>query len=46
MKTPNRGNNIEEKKSVTMDVIIDDEVVRCHCPTTGRIGNIDLAGIP
>jgi sugar fermentation stimulation protein A len=29
-----------------MDVLIDGEVVRCHCPTTGRIGNIELAGIP
>ncbi len=38
---------IERRKSqFTMDVIINNEVVRCHCPTTGRIGNIDLSGIP
>ena len=38
---------IETRKSqFTMDVVIDSEVVRCHCPTTGRIGNIDLEGIP
>jgi DNA-binding protein, stimulates sugar fermentation len=38
---------IEKRKSqFTMDVVIDNEVVRCHCPTTGRIGNIDLSGIP
>ena len=38
---------IEKRKSqFTIDVIIDNEVVRCHCPTTGRIGNIDLTGIP
>lgn len=38
---------IEKRKSqFTIDVVIDDEVVRCHCPTTGRIGNIDLSGIP
>ncbi len=38
---------IEKRKSqFTIDVIIDNEVVRCHCPTTGRIGNIDLSGIP
>jgi len=38
---------IERRKSqFTIDVVIDNEVVRCHCPTTGRIGNIDLSGIP
>ena len=38
---------IERRKSqFTMDVIINNEVVRCHCPTTGRIGNIELSGIP
>ena len=29
-----------------MDVIINNNVVKCHCPTTGRIGNIDLSGMP
>ncbi|MGB9979722.1 DNA/RNA nuclease SfsA [Methanobacterium sp.] len=38
---------IEKRKSqFTIDVIVDNELVRCHCPTTGRIGNIDLSGIP
>ena len=38
---------IEKRKSqFTIDVCIDNEVVTCHCPTTGRIGNIDLSGIP
>lgn len=38
---------IEKRRSqFTMDVIVDNQVVRCHCPTTGRIGNIDLGGIP
>jgi sugar fermentation stimulation protein A len=38
---------IERRKSqFTIDVFIDNEVVMCHCPTTGRIGNIDLSGIP
>ena len=38
---------IERRKSqFTIDVVINNEVVTCHCPTTGRIGNIDLSGIP
>ena len=38
---------IEKRKiQFTIDVIIHNEVVKCHCPTTGRIGNIDLSGIP
>ena len=38
---------IEQRKSqFTMDVNVNNEVVRCHCPTTGRIGNIYLSGIP
>ncbi len=34
------------KSQFTIDVVFDDEALMCHCPTTGRIGNIDLAGIP
>lgn len=38
---------IEKRRSqFTMDVITDNQVVKCHCPTTGRIGNIELGGIP
>ena len=28
-----------------MDVELDGEVVKCHCPTTGRIGDIETNGI-
>jgi len=45
-ETPLIEGIIERRKSqFTIDVFIDNEVVRCHCPTTGRIGNIDLSGI-
>ena len=26
----------------TMDVMLNGEIVACHCPTTGRIGDIEL----
>lgn len=29
-----------------INVNINGDAVRCHCPTTGKIGNIDLAGRP
>lgn len=46
-ETPLIEGVIEKRKSqFTIDVVINNEVVRCHCPTTGRIGNIDLSGIP
>lgn len=46
-ETPLVEGIIEKRKSqFTIDVVIDNELVRCHCPTTGRIGNIDLSGIP
>lgn len=46
-ETPLIEGIIERRKSqFTIDVFIDNEVVTCHCPTTGRIGNIDLSGIP
>lgn len=28
-----------------MNVMVGDEIVKCHCPTTGRIGNISLSGL-
>ncbi|MBQ9325616.1 MAG: DNA/RNA nuclease SfsA [Clostridia bacterium] len=39
---------IEKRKSqFTMLVTIDGETgVSCHCPTTGRIGNLDISGRP
>ncbi|MEN6554547.1 MAG: DNA/RNA nuclease SfsA [Methanobacterium sp.] len=45
-ETPLIEGIIEKRKSqFTIDVCIDNEVLTCHCPTTGRIGNIDLSGI-
>lgn len=29
-----------------IEVDIDDRIVACHCPTTGRIGNLILDGLP
>ncbi len=29
-----------------MDVLLDGQEVRCHCPVVTRIGNLDLAGRP
>ncbi|GFZ30210.1 hypothetical protein CSC2_07360 [Clostridium zeae] len=37
---------IQKRKSqFTIIVEVDGVVVTCHCPTTGRIANIDLSGI-
>lgn len=38
---------IEKRKSqFTMQVTVDGESLSCHCPTTGRIGDLDIAGRP
>ena len=38
---------IQKRKSLyTMDVDIERTIFSCHCPTTGRIGNIDINGRP
>lgn len=38
---------IEKRKSqFTMLVSVDGESTACHCPTTGRIGTIDVCGRP
>ena len=38
---------IEKRKSqFTMTVNYEGQSVACHCPTTGRIGNLDVAGRP
>jgi sugar fermentation stimulation protein A len=29
-----------------MDVEIDGELIRCHCPSTGKIGNLNFLDIP
>lgn len=36
---------LKRNSQFTMDVLINGEVVRCHCPTTGRIGNIETKNI-
>lgn len=36
---------VRRSSRFTMDVLIDDEIIKCHCPTTGRIGNIELKNI-
>lgn len=33
---------LKRNSQFTMDVSLDGEVVRCHCPTTNRIGDIEL----
>lgn len=38
---------IQKRKSqFTMLVNFEETVYSCHCPTTGRVGNIDLSGRP
>jgi sugar fermentation stimulation protein A len=38
---------IQKRKSqFTMNVIVNGEEIACHCPTTSRIGNIELSGLP
>ena len=38
---------IEKRKSqFTMQVDFNGESYHCHCPTTGRVGNLDLTGRP
>lgn len=34
------------KSQFTMLVRVENEVLTCHCPTTGRVGNIELADRP
>lgn len=34
------------KSQFIIEVEVNDEIVPCHCPTTGRIGNIELGGRP
>ncbi len=36
---------IKRNSQFTIDVEINGEIVRCHCPTTGRIGDLELRGI-
>jgi DNA-binding protein, stimulates sugar fermentation len=36
----------KRKSQFTMIVDVNGEDISCHCPTTGRIGNIDISGRP
>lgn len=37
---------VERKGQFTMICEINGEINNCHCPTTGRIGNLDVSGLP
>lgn len=37
---------LKRSSMYTMAVSVDDQEVQCHCPTKGRIGNIDVIGRP
>lgn len=37
---------LKRKSQYTMDVLLGNEVVNCHCPTTTRIGDIEVSNIP
>jgi sugar fermentation stimulation protein A len=37
---------VGRRNRFVIDVEIDGTVVACHCPTTGRIGNLILDGLP
>ena len=36
---------LKRNSRFTMEVLLNEEIVICHCPTTGRIGNIELKGV-
>lgn len=40
------GKIIKRNSQFTLDVEIEDKLEKVHCPTTGRIGDIDLKNIP
>ena len=37
---------VKRKSQFTIIVNKDGKDYSCHCPTTGRVGNLDLAGLP
>lgn len=39
------GKIIKRNSQFTLDVEINDNIEKVHCPTTGRIGNIDLKNV-
>lgn len=36
---------LKRNSRFTMDVLLDGVTVKCHCPTTGRIGDVDTKNI-
>lgn len=36
---------IKRNSQFTMDVLLNGEIIRCHCPATTRIGDVDLKNI-
>lgn len=36
---------LKRNSQFTMDVLFNGEVIKCHCPTTGRIGNVETKNI-
>ena len=36
---------IKRNSQFTIDVMLNGKEIRCHCPTTTRIGDIDLSGV-
>jgi sugar fermentation stimulation protein A len=41
-----RGTIVRRPNRFIIEVDLDGQVVPCHCPTTGRIGNLVLDGLP
>ena len=41
-----RGTIVRRPNRFIIDVDLGGQVVPCHCPTTGRIGNLVLDGLP
>lgn len=37
---------LRRRNRFVMDVLLDDTVVACHCPVTGRIGDLVFDGVP
>ena len=36
---------VRRNSQFTMEVMLDGEAVKCHCPATTRIGDVDVAGL-
>lgn len=40
------GTIVKRRNRFIMDVLLDDEIVACHCTVTGRIGDLVFDGVP